>query len=153
MSDATTRVGCCDRLVNCAWRLLWGSDCFRIERDVAAKKIWLCRLEEVDPLHLARHVTGESQNGRMVAAGFIEAGNQMRAAGTRGAGTHREVAGKLGLAGGGQRRSFLMTDTNPFDIASTERVGERIQRVADQSKYLLDPGLFEHTDQDFRNRL
>jgi hypothetical protein len=46
----------------------------------------------------------------MVAAGFIEASNQMRAAGTRGAGTHRELSGELGLAGGGQRRSFLMTD-------------------------------------------
>jgi hypothetical protein len=59
----------------------------------------------------------------MVAAGFIEAGNQMCAAGPRGAVTHRELSGELGLAGGGQRRSFLMTDTNPFDIASTERVG------------------------------
>jgi len=63
----------------------------------------------------------------MVAAGFIEACNEMRAAGTGGAGTHRELAGELGLAGGGQSRSFLMTDTNPFDIASTERVGYRIQ--------------------------
>jgi hypothetical protein len=77
----------------------------------------------------------------------------MRAAGTRGAGTHREVAGKLGLAGGGQRRSFLMSDANPFDTASSDRVSERIQRVTDQSEYLLDPYLFEHTDQDVRNRL
>jgi hypothetical protein len=43
-----------------------------------------------------------------------------------------------------------MTDATPFDIAS---VGERIQRVADQSEYLLHPGLFEHTNQDVRNRL
>jgi len=63
----------------------------------------------------------------MVAAGFIEAGDQMRAAGAGGAGTHRELACELGLAGGGQSRSFLMTDTNPFDVASTERVGYRIQ--------------------------
>jgi hypothetical protein len=47
----------------------------------------------------------------------------MRVSGTGGAGTHRGLSGELGLAGGGQRRSFLMTDTNPFDIASTERVG------------------------------
>ena len=59
----------------------------------------------------------------MVAAGFIEAGDQMRAAGAGGAGTYRELSGELGLAGGGQRRSFLMTDTNPFDIASTDRIG------------------------------
>src|ERR1700732_4705562 len=86
MSDAPARVGSRHCLVNDAWRLIGGGDCFRIEGDVAEKKIWLCRLEEIDPLHFARHVTGESQNGRMVAAGFIEAGNQMRSAATCGAG-------------------------------------------------------------------
>ena len=65
----------------------------------------------------------ERQNGRMIEAGFIEAGDKMRAAGTGGASTHGELAGELGLAGGGQRRAFLMTDTNPFDMASPERVG------------------------------
>jgi hypothetical protein len=77
----------------------------------------------------------------------------MRAAGTRGAGTHREAAGELGLACGGERRPFLMTDADPLDLGSPDRVGERVQGVADQSKYLPDPNLFEHTDQNVCNRL
>jgi hypothetical protein len=38
-------------------------------------------------------------------------------------------------------------------MAASDRVGERIQRVADQSEYVLDPDLFEHTDQDVCDRL
>jgi hypothetical protein len=77
----------------------------------------------------------------------------MVAAGTGGAGTHRELAGELGLTGGSQRRSFLMTDADPFDSASSNRVGERIQGVADQCEYMLDPDLLKHTHQEIRNRL
>ena len=73
------------------------------------------------------------------AAGFIEVGDEMVAAGTGGAGTHRELAGELGLAGGGQRRSFLMTDANPLDAASSNRVGEWIQGVADQCEICFTP--------------
>ena len=89
----------------------------------------------------------------MVAARFIEAGDQMSAAGAGGAGAHREVAGELGLAGGSERRSFLMADANPFDAASADRVGERVQRVADEPEYMFDPDLLEYTDQDIRDRL
>jgi hypothetical protein len=153
VGDATPRVGGCDRLVNDARCLLRGRDGFRIERNIAEKQVGLGRLDEVHPLHLAGHVTGERQHGGMVAGSFIEAGNQMRAAGARGAGTHRKAAGELGLAGGGQRRPFLMTNAEPFDMTSSDRVGKWIQRVADQSEYLLDPDLLEHADQDVRNRL
>ena len=77
----------------------------------------------------------------------------MRAAGTGGAGAHRELAGELGLAGGGQRRSFLMADADPFDAASPDRVGERVRGVADQSENMPDSDLFEHPDQEVGNRL
>src|ERR1700688_4989977 len=46
-----------------------------------------------------------------------------------------------------------MADTNPFDAASTDRVRQRVQGVADQSKYMLDTDLLKRTDQDIRNRL
>ena len=108
---------------------------------------------KIGALHLARHVVGERQHRRVVAARFIEAGDQMRAAGTGGAGTHRELSGELGLTGGSQRRSFFMTDANPFDAASSNRVGERIQGVADQREYMLDPDLLEHADEEIRNGL
>jgi hypothetical protein len=62
----------------------------------------------------------------MVAAGFVKTGNQMSAPGTRGTGTHSEAAGKLGLAGGGERRSFLVTHADPFDLAASNRIREGI---------------------------
>src|ERR1700730_1366611 len=110
-------------------------------------------LDEVDALQLARHVAGEGQNRRMVAAGFIEAGDQMRASGARGAGADRETAGKLGLAGGGQSSALLMAHPDPFDAASSDRVRERIERVPDQPENLLHANLLERTYQDARNRL
>ena len=57
------------------------------------------------------------------------------------------------VAFGGQRRSLLMTAANPFDMASPDRVGERIQGVADQREYMLDPDLLEHADEEIRNGL
>jgi hypothetical protein len=55
----------------------------------------------------------------------------MSAPGTRGTGAYRELAGELGLPGRGQRRSLLMADADPFDSASSNRIGQRIQGVAD----------------------
>ena len=45
-----------------------------------------------------------------------------------------------------------MADADPFDVAAANGVGERIQRVADQSENVLDPDLLERADQDIRNR-
>jgi hypothetical protein len=53
-----------------------------------------------------------------------------------------------GLAGRGERCTFLVTDADPFDVAASDRVGERIKRVADQSEDVLDHDLFEHANQD-----
>jgi hypothetical protein len=58
----------------------------------------------------------------MVETGFVKAGDQMRAAGASGTGADRELARKLGLAGGGERRPFLVAHTDPFDAAAANRV-------------------------------
>ena len=104
------------------------------------------------PLQLARHLAGERQHRRVVAARLVEPGDQMGAARAGRAGADAEPAGELGLAGGGQRRAFLMTDADPFDLAAPDRVGERIERVADQSEDMFDADLLEHANQKFRNR-
>src|SRR5713226_2185058 len=65
----------------------------------------------------------------------------------------RPVELELGLAGGGERRAFLVADADPFDVAAANRIGERIERVADQSEDVLDPDLFEHANQDACYRL
>ena len=46
-----------------------------------------------------------------------------------------------------------MADTDPFDTASSNCIGEQIQGVADQCEYMLDPDSLEHMDQEIRNRL
>jgi hypothetical protein len=89
----------------------------------------------------------------VIAARLIETGDEMRAAGAGGAGAHRKPAGKLGLTGGRKRRAFLVTDADPLDVASPNRVGERIERIADQSENMLDTDLPEHIDQYVRHRL
>jgi hypothetical protein len=55
------------------------------------------------------------------------------------AGADREPASQLGLPSGREGCSFLVADTNPFNVAAADRVGERIKRVADQCENMLDP--------------
>jgi hypothetical protein len=46
-----------------------------------------------------------------------------------------------------------MPDPDPFDLASPDRIGQRIEGIADQPEHLLDADLFERADQLTRNRL
>jgi len=46
-----------------------------------------------------------------------------------------------------------MANTDPLNIAAADRIGERIERVADQCENMLDPNLLEHANQDIRDRL
>jgi hypothetical protein len=46
-----------------------------------------------------------------------------------------------------------MADTDPFDLAASDRIPERIERVPDQPEDMLDPDLFEYADQTLCNRL
>jgi hypothetical protein len=50
------------------------------------------------------------------------------------------------LPGGGESGAFFVADADPFDVAAANRVGERIERVADQPENLLDPDLLEHAN-------
>jgi hypothetical protein len=104
-------------------------------------------------VHLPWHVAGQRQYWRVVAARFVKPGDQMRTARTGGAGAYRERAGEVGLAGGGQCRAFFMPDANPFHLAFSNRIRQRIKGIADQSKNMFDADLIEHADQELRNRL
>src|ERR1700735_4902017 len=133
MGDAPAGVGRGYSLVNHIRRLFRGINSLRVEGDVAEEKVRLCRLDVVGALEPARHVTGQGQNRCMITAGFIQARHQMSAAGSGRTCAYRELTGELGLTGGGKRRSFLMAHADPFDSASSNRIGERIQGVADPS--------------------
>jgi hypothetical protein len=119
---------------------------------VAKQEIGLGRLDVVRTVQFARHVSGQRQNGRMIAVGFIKTGDQVSAAGTGSAGAYRQAAGNFCLAGGSQRRTFLMADADPFNVASTDRVGEWIQRVANETEDVFHPDLLEHSSQNIRDR-
>src|SRR6202050_1722312 len=79
----------------------------------------------------------------MVAAGLIEAGDEMRTAGPGRAAAHADPSGQLGLASGGKRSAFLMANADPFNVAAADGVGERIERVADQSENVPDTDLLQ----------
>jgi hypothetical protein len=98
-------------------------------------------------LHLARHVPGERKNRRVVATCFIEAGDEMGAAGPGCSATDGEPTGELCLARCRERRPFLVADADPFNFAVADSVGDRIERVANEAEYVLDANLFEHVDQ------
>ena len=88
----------------------------------------------------------------MVPTGFIKACNQMRATRTRCTSADREAARKLGLTGSCKRRTLFMANADPFNLASSDGIGQRIEGIADQSKDLLDTYLVERGDEDIRNR-
>ena len=86
----------------------------------------------------------------MVPGGFVEAGDEMGASGPGRPGAYPEAAGELRLSGGGKRRAFLMPDADPLDLASANRIAERIQRIPDQAEYLFDARFFERANQELR---
>jgi hypothetical protein len=51
------------------------------------------------------------------------------------------------LAGGGKRGAFLVPDADPFNVAPSDCVGERIERVADQPENVPDADLLQSLHQ------
>src|SRR5262249_16666003 len=78
---------------------------------------------------------------------FVEAGDEMVAAGTGRAGADPEPTGEFRLPGGRERRAFFMAHADPFDLAAPDRVAERVQGVADQAEDVSDADLLERFDQ------
>jgi hypothetical protein len=87
----------------------------------------------------------------VIARGFIEAGDQMGAAGTGRTGADSEAPGEFRLTGGGQRRPLLVADAHPFDEAAPNRVGEGIERVADETEDMPDADLLKRSNHHIRN--
>src|SRR5262245_27897503 len=89
----------------------------------------------------------------MVTRRFIKASDKVRAAGTGRAGAYGEATSQFGLPRRGERRSLLMPDVDPFDLAAANRIAQWVERVPDQAEDLLDPDLFKHGDQSIRHHL
>ena len=56
-------------------------------------------------------------------------------------------AGQLGLPGSRERCSLFVADADPLNLAAADRVGERIERIADEAEDMLNSDPFEHADQ------
>src|SRR6185295_12484983 len=98
------------------------------------EEIGLSRLNVVGAVHLPRHVAGERQDRRVIAARLVQARHEMRAAGAGGASAYRKLASKFGLAGGRESRTFLVAHAYPFNVAAANSIGEWIERVANQAE-------------------
>jgi hypothetical protein len=77
----------------------------------------------------------------------------MRAARTGRPCADTKPAGQLGLPGSRERCSLFVADADPLNLAAANRVGERIERIADEAEDMLNSDLFEHTDQNVCYRL
>ena len=127
MGDPASCISGGDGLVENRGRLRRRRDGLRIERDVAKQEVGVGRLHVIDALQLARHVAGQGQDRRMIAARLVEAGDQVSAPRPRRAGADAEPAGQLGLAGGGERRAFLVANADPFNAAAADGVADGIE--------------------------
>src|SRR5260370_39339818 len=126
-------------------RLGRGGCRLRVKRDVAEQQVGLGRLDEVGTLQLARHVAREREDRRMVAARFIEAGDEMRAAGTGRTGTYGEAAGGLGLAGGGEGLALLVAAARARAGAAASRLWHRGLRGSQQTRAVGSPQRLQAT--------
>ncbi len=150
VSNARSRVSRSDRLMDHARRLRRRNDCLRVQGYVAKQQIGFGRLEEVDALHLTRHLTRKCQHRRVISTGLVQSRHEVRAAGACRTGTDTEPACQLCLARCGQRCALFVANADPFDAAFADGIPERIKRVPDQPENLFDADLFEHIDENFR---
>ena len=73
---------------------------------------------------------------------------QVDRAGPDGAHAHPEAAGELGLRAGGERARLLVAHADPLDaVLAPDGVGDRVERVADDTPHLADAVLGERVDQ------
>jgi hypothetical protein len=66
---------------------------FRVQGDVAKQQIRLGRLDIVGAVHFSGHVARKRQYGRVVAARFVETGDEMTGAGPSCAAANAELPG------------------------------------------------------------
>jgi hypothetical protein len=88
-----------------------------------------------------RDMRRNSEHGHARAVAIEEAIDQMQIAGAAASGADRKAAGEMRLSACRECRDFLVADVHPFDLAlPTQRVGETVEAIADDSIDPLDIG-------------
>ncbi len=137
--DAALAIGRGDRGADDAGGAFRASDRRGVAGDVAEQQVGAVLLQPVGPGIGLLDVAGDGEHRRMVLARLVQPGNEMGAARPGRPAAHAEPPGQLGLAGGGERGTLLVADADPFEaVAVADRVGERIERVADDAEHLGD---------------
>src|SRR5271170_4857663 len=92
------------------------------------------RLEVVDADLAARNMRSDRKNGHVAAVRVEQSVDQVEVAWAAAAGADRELAREVCLGAGGEGGAFFMAHVNPLDgFQSPERVGEPVQRIADDA--------------------
>ena len=82
MRDAAAGIGFGNCLMDDGRCLCRRGNGLIIKGDVTEQQVGICGLKIVDTLQLARHISGERKNRRVVATCLIEAGDKVGAAGS-----------------------------------------------------------------------
>ena len=108
------------------------------------------RLEIVDADFGARDVGGDRQHRHAVALAIEQAVDQMQIARAATAGADRQAAGEMGLGAGREGGGLFVPHMDPVDgFPAPQRIGEAVERVADDAIDALDAGLLEGFDEIF----
>ena len=87
-----------------------------------------------------RHLPADRQHRGVRLLGVVEAVEQVDRARADGAHAHAEPAGQLRLGAGGERARLLVAHADPLDaVLAADRVGDRVQGVADDAPDLGTP--------------
>ena len=104
-------------------------------------------LEEVGAQLGERHLPADGQHGSMRFPGVVEPVEQVQRARSDGAHADSERAGQLGLGAGGERARLLVTHADPLHaLLAADRVGHRVQGVADHAPDVPDAQVGERGD-------
>ena len=115
----------------------------------------LYRVEQVDFLLVAHPhqimigLAGDRQDGGVVHLGVVQAVQQVDRARAAGGDANAEPPGELGVAAGGERRPFLVTDLNEPDLLAQfpQRFHEAVDPVPWDAEDRVDPPLDEPVEQ------
>lgn len=121
-------------------------------RHIGEQDVVVDLLKEVRTELGERHLTADGEHRGMRLLGVIEAVEQMDGPGPDGSHADPERAGELRLGAGGERAGLLVTDADPLKaLLAPDRVGDRVQGVADDAPDVGDPEVGHRGDDRLRD--
>jgi hypothetical protein len=127
--------------------LFRGHDHLAIDAAALEHVIEIDLLDRFEPQVLPDDLRCDQNDRGAVAIGFIEAIDEVEAAGAAGSGAGRETAGEQRFGRCREGAGLLMPHVDPIDLATIDGVGDAVQCVADDSVARLHAGRLQCFDQ------